>query len=259
MNPCRRHGRSPRSTDSRLFFSHPVPNLGVIYEILPKTWIARVLSRCRRSRFPCLLPRLFLLSWAPSFSSSKPTANVSHSRYQLSARQFVSTHGLLSILDVRRRNVDICATFFFHRMGAMLLGVIISAVLHGVCLLQAFIYFTSKGSIQPSYDHQRVFLIYHLAFQEYKQDALFLKTLVSWQMSFSIRNLLLSLNFSNWCRLPLLSFSILSISLLSRIQVSEHPFVPMLHTTAENVPQSIIISFQTSSSVIVHSDLSGLP
>ena len=32
----------------------------------------------------------------------------------------------------------------FHRMGAMLLGVIISAVLHGVCLLQAFIYFMSR-------------------------------------------------------------------------------------------------------------------
>ena len=29
-------------------------------------------------------------------------------------------------------------------MGAMMIGVIISAVLHGVCLVQAFFYFTSE-------------------------------------------------------------------------------------------------------------------
>jgi hypothetical protein len=58
-------------------------------------------------------------------------------------------------------NVMSSATLDFNApledsIGAMLLGVIISAVLHGVCLLQAFIYFT-----------------------RYKQDSLFVKTLVT--------------------------------------------------------------------------------
>jgi hypothetical protein len=39
-----------------------------------------------------------------------------------------------------------CRVFrlILHRMGAMLIGVLVSAVLHGITLVQAYYYFASK-------------------------------------------------------------------------------------------------------------------
>lgn len=53
-----------------------------------------------------------------------------------------------------------------NSIGAMLIGVIVSAVLHGVCLLQAFLYFT-----------------------KYKRDSLFVKTLVGTTVLFDALHL----------------------------------------------------------------------
>jgi hypothetical protein len=71
----------------------------------------------------------------------------------------------------------------FDRMGAMLLGVIISAILHGVCLLQAFLYFMSRDPFR----YINVDAWSDFGVTEYKQDSLLLKSLVSLWMHILLR------------------------------------------------------------------------
>ena len=59
------------------------------------------------------------------------------------------------------------------RMGAMMIGVIVSAVLHGITLLQAFIYWMS--TLEELYSQRCRFLTF---FIEYKKDAWYLKSVV---------------------------------------------------------------------------------
>jgi len=90
-----------------------------------------------------------------------------------------------------------------NSMGAMLIGVIISAVLHGVCLLQAFLYF-----------------------MKYKQDTLFLKSLVAMTVFFDTIHLVfishtvyyyLVSNFHDPQRLERLTWSVLMEALFTGI------------------------------------------
>ena len=69
-------------------------------------------------------------------------------RQPLSIRNYRSTtreyYDLSLRLDFNDIDIIHCFCILFYRMGGMLIGVILSAVLHGICLLQAFMYFISR-------------------------------------------------------------------------------------------------------------------
>ena len=59
----------------------------------------------------------------------------------------------------------------------MMIGVVVSAVLHGVCLLQAFYYFQSVSLILVQIPC--ILIMRNLVLTEYKKDGILLKGLVS--------------------------------------------------------------------------------